>query len=180
MHFKEQDQFIFRNPPGLLHRTRSAGLEPATQGLEIPCSIQLSYERKCTGLKDGKVNLGWRKVNRRSRRARHAFPTVKIVNHSTERSRRPQGAENLTQRRQDAKRKMDFEQEITEVTEISVSFVSSHLKVLRLVFSYGEKRSESRKRSSSSPQPCQSESTFLLNLCAFASLREIFPSLWPL
>jgi hypothetical protein len=25
-------------------------------------------------LKDGKVNLGWRKVNRRSRRARHAFP----------------------------------------------------------------------------------------------------------
>jgi hypothetical protein len=34
-----------------------------TQGLEIPCSIQLSYERKCTGLKDGKVNLGWRKVN---------------------------------------------------------------------------------------------------------------------
>ena len=25
--------------------TRSTGLEPATQGLEIPCSIQLSYER---------------------------------------------------------------------------------------------------------------------------------------
>lgn len=25
--------------------TRSAGLEPTTQGLEIPCSIQLSYER---------------------------------------------------------------------------------------------------------------------------------------
>jgi hypothetical protein len=24
---------------------RSTGLEPVTQGLEIPCSIQLSYER---------------------------------------------------------------------------------------------------------------------------------------
>ena len=37
---------------------RSAGLEPTTQGLEIPCSIQLSYERKSSGFKDGKVNLG--------------------------------------------------------------------------------------------------------------------------
>jgi hypothetical protein len=26
-------------------RARSTGLEPVTQGLEIPCSIQLSYER---------------------------------------------------------------------------------------------------------------------------------------
>jgi hypothetical protein len=43
---------------------RSAGLEPTTQGLEIPCSIQLSYERKRSGLKDGKVNLGSREVNR--------------------------------------------------------------------------------------------------------------------
>jgi hypothetical protein len=43
---------------------RSTGLEPVTQGLEIPCSIQLSYERKSSGLKDGKVNLGSREVNR--------------------------------------------------------------------------------------------------------------------
>jgi hypothetical protein len=42
---------------------RSAGLEPTTQGLEIPCSIQLSYERKNGGPKDGKVNLGSREVN---------------------------------------------------------------------------------------------------------------------
>jgi hypothetical protein len=55
---------------GRLHWTpeggvvRSAGLEPTTQGLEIPCSIQLSYERKRSGLKDGKVNLGSREVNR--------------------------------------------------------------------------------------------------------------------
>ena|GEM_PF-4219554 len=28
-----------------LTRTRPAGLEPATAGLEIPCSIQLSYGR---------------------------------------------------------------------------------------------------------------------------------------
>jgi hypothetical protein len=86
MRYKERDQFFFRNLPAdhspdcfddfgvgcfelsietrttatppIKASTRSAGLEPTTQGLEIPCSIQLSYERKCTGLKDGKVNLG--------------------------------------------------------------------------------------------------------------------------
>jgi hypothetical protein len=30
-------------------QARSTGLEPVTQGLEIPCSIQLSYERFSTG-----------------------------------------------------------------------------------------------------------------------------------
>ncbi len=29
----------------LMLSARSTGLEPVTQGLEIPCSIQLSYER---------------------------------------------------------------------------------------------------------------------------------------
>ena len=30
---------------GKVDQARSTGLEPATQGLEIPCSMQLSYER---------------------------------------------------------------------------------------------------------------------------------------
>jgi hypothetical protein len=30
---------------GEVGQARSTGLEPVTQGLEIPCSIQLSYER---------------------------------------------------------------------------------------------------------------------------------------
>ena len=33
-----------------LARTRPAGLEPATTGLEIPCSIRLSYGRKAFGV----------------------------------------------------------------------------------------------------------------------------------
>jgi hypothetical protein len=60
---------------------RSAGLEPTTQGLEIPCSIQLSYERKSSGLKDGKVNLGSRAVNRgRSAQDRLAASTNRPKN----------------------------------------------------------------------------------------------------
>lgn len=34
----------------LSRKTRPAGLEPATAGLEILCSIQLSYERSGEGI----------------------------------------------------------------------------------------------------------------------------------
>ena len=38
--------------------TRPEGLEPSTYGLEIRCSVQLSYGRKCSAFNDSNLDYG--------------------------------------------------------------------------------------------------------------------------
>ena len=81
------------------------------------------------------------------------FPAVKTANHSTERSRRPQRQKNLTQSRKGAKVK---------------------LKAGRVGSSRTRKTTKISKQSLPLDQSRLFKSAFVLNLCAFASLREIF------
>jgi hypothetical protein len=148
--------------------------------LEIPCSIQLSYERKCTGLKDGKVNLGWRQVNRRSRRARHALLAVKTVNHGTERSRRTQRQRKChakTQRRKGSKQ-MRTQTGRPEATTNSAFY--SLIVFLRPKKPSVEPLNGRYRGKQRSPLPLLAPVQNPSSLCVLASLREIFLSLWPL
>jgi hypothetical protein len=68
-------------PAGVPHMARLEGIEPPTDGLEIRCSIQLSYRRKRKAPPTREVGLARPETTRprfagdRHAHSRHAWPT---------------------------------------------------------------------------------------------------------